>query len=457
MRPDNFYFGGGATQTVLHPIVLVAMLLGIILILVLPRKYVMIPLLSIAFLSPQGQEILFLGFHFFVLRILILTGCVRMALARFRSSARILVGGFTSLDTAFLLWATFRALAFILLYLDPGAAVNRFAFLWDALGGYFVLRFLIQDQKDINRVLKCFAVFAVILAACMVNEQLTGHNVFGVLGGARTVAEIRYGRIRSQATFAHPLLAGAWAGTAFPLFVLLWKFGRARFLSLAAMVSCAVMVVTSATSTSILALGAGIVGLLFWPFRKHMRAIRWALVLGVLALHLVMHAPVWYLISHIDLTGGSSSYHRAVLIDQFIRNFGDWWLLGTKSNASWGADMWDTINQYVQEGEDGGLATLVCFLAMIVISFRWLGKARKAVQGDRRKELYYWILGATLFAHTIGYFGISYFDYTRLAWYALLCMISAATLTVVRKPISPEMRTSFSPDSMPTVKVASMC
>ncbi|MFZ0760687.1 MAG: hypothetical protein WAM69_12120 [Candidatus Sulfotelmatobacter sp.] len=411
----------------------------------------MIPLLSIVFLTPLSQEIYIFGFHLFVIRILILTGCIRMAWTKYSSSAKILAGGFTSLDKAFLLWATFRALAFILLFLVPGAVVNRFGFLWDALGGYFLLRFLVQDQKDIQRVVRCFAVFAIILAACMLNEQFTGHNIFGTLGGVRTISEIRDGRIRSQAAFGHPLLAGAWGGTTFPLFVLLWKFGRAKLLALAAMMSCVVMVVTSATSTSILALGAGILGLLFWPFRRHMREIRWGIIVGILLLQVAMHAPVWYVISHIDLTGGSSSYQRAVLIDHFICNFGDWWLLGTKSNASWGADMWDTINQYVQEGEDGGLATLICFVALIVISFRWIGKARKMVQGDRRKELYYWILGATLFAHTIGYFGISYFDsQTRMSWYALLCMISAATVTAIRKPA--ELQQSFAPPPMPELE-----
>jgi len=38
MPPDNLRFGGGASETVLHPIVLVAMLIAIALIFLLPRK-----------------------------------------------------------------------------------------------------------------------------------------------------------------------------------------------------------------------------------------------------------------------------------------------------------------------------------------------------------------------------------------------------------------------------------
>ena len=449
-KPDHFKFGGGAADTVLHPVVLVAMLVAIILMLALPRKYVVIPFLLVAFLTPLGQEVMIGGMHVFVLRILILAGCGRMLWTKLHSSGEILSGGYTPLDSAFLAWAIFRAITFVLLFLDPAAMVNRFGFLWDALGGFFLLRFLIRDQKDVQRVLKCFAVITVILAGCMINEQVTRHNIFADLGGVRNVVEIRDGRVRSQAAFQHPLLAGAFGGTMFPLFIVLWTLGKDKFLSLLGMISCVVMVLASATSTSIMSLAAGVLGLMFWPLRKRMRAVRWTLVGGVLALHLAMHAPVWYLISHVDLTGGSSSYHRAVLVDHFIRNFGDWWLLGTNSNADWGADMWDTCNQYVQEGQDGGLATFACFLALIVIGFRWIGQARRAVQGDRKKELYYWLLGSAMFSNVIGFFGISYFDQTRDAWFAFLSMIAAATL-VYRQPRSVQAIPKLADEHVPAV------
>jgi hypothetical protein len=448
-RPDAFKFGGGANDSMLHPAVLVAMLIAIVLMLALHRKYVMIPLLAMTFLVPGGQQVYVLGMHVFVLRILILVGCARMLWTRRSLPGGMLPGGFKALDNAFLWWAIVRALTFVLLYLDPGAVVNRFGFLWDALGGYFLLRYLIRDQNDVNRVLKCLAVLSAILGVCMINEQHTRHNVFGVLGGVREVSEIRDGRIRSQAAFQHPLLAGAFGGTLFPLFVLLWKYGRAKLLASVGFIACVVMVVTSATSTSLLALGAGIFGLLFWPFRERMRVVRWAIVLGLVALQLVMHAPVWYVIARVDLAGGSSSYHRAVLIDYFVRHFGDWWLLGTKSNADWGADMWDTCNQYVQEGEEGGLATLVAFLAMLVISFRWIGKARRSVRGNRSQEFYYWIFGAALFSHIVGFFGISYFDQTRMAWFALLAMISATTLAQMHKPAVLRPAASLTPEPAP--------
>jgi O-antigen ligase len=122
------------------------------------------------------------------------------------------------------------------------------------------------------------------------------------------------------------------------------------------------------------------------------------------------------------------------LIDQFINHFGDWWLIGVKDTASWGWDMWDTQNQYVNVGETGGLVALVWFIAMISRCFGRLGDARKAIAGDRRQEAYAWLLGAALFAHVVGFFGVNYFDQTRVAWLFLLAVISVKTIPTI--PVS---------------------
>jgi hypothetical protein len=422
----HFQFGGGLQETLLHPIVLVAMVVSVILILFLPRKYVIVPVLFTSLVVPMAQQMVVGGLHLFVMRIIILFGCVRMLISKMSSPDELLAGGFNAVDKWFILWAVFRTLTTLILYASMPAVIGESGFLWDVFGGYFLLRFLIRDYADITRAAKVLALIAVVVAAGMLNEKIHFQNIFGFLGGVPIVPTIRMGTIRAQGPFMHAILAGTFGGTVAPLFFWLWKVAKSKFLAVVGFISSTIIVVTAASSTALMALGGGIFAICFWPFRKKMRQVRWGIVILLIALHLVMKAPVWFVISHIDIVGGNSSYQRAFLIDQFIRHFGDWWLLGTFQSDSWGFDMWDHTNQFVAEGETGGLATLICFIALISVSFGMIGKARKAIEGDKEKEWMLWILGAALFAHIVGYFGISYFDQTRVAWFALLAMISAA-------------------------------
>jgi hypothetical protein len=157
-----------------------------------------------------------------------------------------------------------------------------------------------------------------------------------------------------------------------------------------------------------------------------MRNLRWGIVGFLVAAQMVMKAPVWFLIAHMDVVGASSGYHRAELVDVFIKHFFDWWLVGTKDSGTWGWEMFDTSNQYVSRGESGGILGLVFFIAIISRAFARIGIARKDAV-DRRAQWRLWCLGAALFAHVVGFFGISYWDQTEIAWYAVLAVISAST------------------------------
>jgi hypothetical protein len=59
--------------------------------------------------------------------------------------------------------------------------------------------------------------------------------------------------------------------------------------------------------------------------------------------------------------------------------------------------MWDISNQYVSEGEVGGLATFICFASMLYLGYKWIGISRGRSAPDRTREWQFWLLGATLF------------------------------------------------------------
>jgi hypothetical protein len=187
-----------------------------------------------------------------------------------------------------------------------------------------------------------------------------------------------------------------------------------------------------------MAFAAAIVAWCAWPFRNKLRIFRWGVVIAILALHMVMKAPVWMLIARIDLIAGNSGYHRAMLIDQCIRHFWDWWLIGTNAAASWGWDMWDLSNQFVQEADEGGLITFVCFVLIIAKTFSKIGRARKAVEGQPEQERFMWLLGVTLVTHCVCFFGITYFDATRIVWFAFLSIVTAATAPILATATSEQ-------------------
>lgn len=419
-------YGGGATSSLLHPLVLLGMLVAMALILLLPKKYVIVPFLLCVFLSPLGQQVYVLGVHWFVIRLIVLVGLVRVPMFR-KTQGMTFAGGANPVDWAFFGCVVCEGFAVVMQYhFATGALANQVGFLIDYAGAYFVVRTLMDSDTSIYLTLKCLAVLAVVFGCCMVREQIVQENAFGLLGGVSVVSTIREGKVRSQASFQHALTAGAFASTLPPLFLLLWKDGKAKIWALAGLVGCTAMTICSHSSAPLLAFVAGSFALCLWSLRNNLRMIRWGFVICLVGLHLAMKAPVWMLIARVDLTGGSSGFHRAELVDLFIKNFSDWWLIGTNSSGLWGYDMWDQQNQYVAIGQNGGLAALVLFIYMIKQSCARIGIMRKLEAGKPR-EWFFWFLGSALFAHLVGFFGMNYFDQSRVTWFVLLAMISTAT------------------------------
>ena len=412
--------GHGASATILHPVVLVAMLVAITLILWRPRKFAIASLMLSIFLIPRWQVIVVEGTHFYIRLIIILAGFILVIRSRFA-----IAGGLNTIDKVFMVWVLFRAFA-VTVTNWPIGFLEQIYFCLQAYCGYFLLRYLIRNEEDIRRAAKALAIAAAILGVCMVFERITRNNVFAaVLGGMPTNLDTRNGTIRAQGPFGHPILAGCFGATVLPLFVWLWSV-KNRTLAVVGIAGSTMMVLTSNSSTPVLAYVAGILGLFLWPLRRHMRFVRWGIVAVIVGLSIVMKSPVWWLIAHINVIGGSGGYDRAFLIDSCVRHFKDWWLIGTNQNGNWGYDMWDLSDQFVAEAENGGLFTLVCFIALISLSFRRLGMMRKRAEPRMRWLL--WCLGSVMLAHIFAYFGVAYFDQSEIWWFAFLAMVCAATV-----------------------------
>ena len=104
------------------------------------------------------------------------------------------VGGWTDIDSAFTYYVLISAAATLVQYPTGSALVNQVGYLWDYLLGYLLIRTLIQEQRDVYLLLKCFAGVMVIVGAAMVYEQVKVVNLFGMLGGVAAVPVDRAGR-----------------------------------------------------------------------------------------------------------------------------------------------------------------------------------------------------------------------------------------------------------------------
>jgi hypothetical protein len=413
------------------------LLVTLALICFAPRKYVAKAWLVTALLVPFGQVVVIAGVHFTVYRIIVLFGLARLITSWLPAEKGRFPGGFGPIDRAFTLCSLFTFSVFAVQWLDTQALIKSTGSLLDALGGYYVLRFVIRDRDAVRHAITVMVVITLVLAVTMTIEQITHKNVFGLLGGVPPVeVAIRDDKTRSTGAFAVYITAGVFGATLLPLYIWLWSDVKSRMTAVVGIIAATTIVITANSSTPLLAYVSGIVGLCFWPLRRNMRTFRWGAGLVLILLHLIMNAPVWALIARVDLTGSSSGFHRYMLVDQCIRHFSDWWLIGVKNYNDWGFDMWDLSNQYVACAVTGGLATLMTFILVISRSFGRLGTARKLAHRDRKQEWFFWCLGAALLSHVVAYFGIGYFDQMQVAWYALLAMIVITSSEAIHTRVS---------------------
>jgi hypothetical protein len=423
-------------QTVVHPLALAALIALALALVVVPRRFAIFPMIVLACFIPDAQRIVVSGLDFKFLRILVLAGWIRLLI-------RGELSGFKpkALDLALVLWVLCSSTMHIVLDGTVEAAINRLGFAFDALGLYFLFRFLIRGWGDVGRTVQGFILIGVPVAVAFLIENSTGRNAFSIFGGVPEMTAIREGRLRCQGAFSHPILAGCFWASLVPLMAALWwRGGAGRAWSVLGVLLSGIIVVTCASSTPVSAVLFAAMGLLAFPMRAHLRWLRWGVVLLLVGLHLVMNNPVWHLIGRVDFAGGSTGWHRFYLIDQTLRHFGEWWLCGTNNTAHWGEGLFDVTNGYVLEGVRGGLLTLILFVLVIAMGFGAVGRLWRSVEGDRPRLAMAWALGVMHFVHAMNLIAVSYFGQIQMIWYLGLAMIGS---------LAPPRRSSAVPARSP--------
>jgi hypothetical protein len=402
------------------------------LIFALPRRYALLPFLLTCFYMTLGQVVLIFGFHFTMFRVLIFIGWARILLRGEHLGIR-----WTSLDRIFLWWVAISFIMGTILTPTFEGVQNRLGFTYNALGSFFFVRCMVRDWEDWLTLVRGLAVIFVPLALSMIVEKFTHQNAFAVFGGVPPETFERDGSLRCQGPFAHPILAGTMGATTFPLLAGVWwgaSNPRDRLLALIGMVSSVLVVFASASSGPLGAWIISIIALALWRFRFQMSLVRKGVVWGLLVLQLFMKSPVWYIFGKLSVISGGTGWHRAMVIDQAIYHFNEWWLKGTAVTAHWDEasilpldpDNIDITNQYVIEGISGGLIKMILFIAVIVSCYRMIGYLLKSLEGvSYERQMLVWGMGCAFTAHVVSFLSVSYFDQTVVIYYTLPTIIAS--------------------------------
>lgn len=414
-------------STVINPLSVLVLIIMIMFIFKAKRHNILIPILITACIIPPMQRIVIASIDFTILRILIMMGLLRIIL----NNEYKLLNKLNTIDKVLIAYMISNTIINTILWGTIGAFINRLGVAIDILGVYFLFRISLQKNNRFEIISKIIIIVSVIIAVFMVIEQLTGRNIFSAFGGIPFITVMREGRLRSQGSFSHPLMAGIYGALLLPL---MWGTNKnylKKYLLFIGTISGLLITITSSSSTPLIAVGTSILGMFLWRFRKNVRKIWIATILLLIGLHFAMKAPVWNLIARIDLVGGSTGYHRFLLINEAINRFSTWFLFGTRTTAYWGFGLQDVTNQYVLEGIEGGFLTLIFFIIIMILCFRKVGKFIK-IKADNPgliiQQKMVWSYGVLLLTHTVIFLAVSYFGQMITIFYLHIAMISSINL-----------------------------
>ena len=396
------------TPTILITIALV------ILIFVLPRRYLLAPFVVAACFVPAEQHAYVFGLHFYVVRILVVAGIVRIFM--WSEARRIPWNRF---DKLLLAWAVYESCAYVLLHGDFQAVIFRSGQLLEILGMYWIARQNLRTWDDLRTVVKLFALSALIIVPFVAVEWSTGNNPFVVLG--RVGTPIREGAYRCQASFPHAIIGGAFWACLAPFFIGVAVKSHGKTLCWAAVAAVVFLVMASHSSTPVGGLLVALFFMAIYRYRQYGRYMTIGFFGTLMALHVVMKSPVWSLLARVTIISGSTGYHRYILIDGAVRHFWEWALLGTLSTANWGYYLFDVTNEYILEGVRGGFPTLVLFVALLVIAIRTTARFSLKNIPDDQKWLS-WGICTSVLTHCVMFLGVGYFGQILMLLYLTFAM-----------------------------------
>ncbi|MEO5917534.1 MAG: hypothetical protein ABIS50_25115 [Luteolibacter sp.] len=407
-----------------------------------PRRLAPVPLLIGCCYMTMGQSLNLGLINLPIFRMLLIVGMVRVF-----AKKEFAPGGRNKIDTLVILWGCWVMFAsFFHQYIPGSGPIYTSGVVMNVTFVYFLFRNWIRDAGEIADIAKALAIILTPVAIEMAMERVTGKNNFSVFGYVPANVDMREGKFRAQGPFGHSILAGTVGAVCFPLMVGIWS--RHRRSAILGIMVCLFMIFASASSGPIMSLLMGIGAIMLWYQRPLVSVLRWAAVGTYLIAELVMTRPAYYLISKIDLTGGSTGWHRSQLMETFFAHFSEWWFAGTDHTRHWmpygvpigNGNHIDITNYYITFAILGGLPSMLLVIWILTKAFSWIGKI---LQYDDILEVddqfMVWCMGAGMMAHAATSISVAYFDQSMIFFWLNVAVISSFYSSVSLEADEDEM------------------
>lgn len=384
-------------------------------LLVTPRRFLLFPFIMAACFMPMNQRIIILALDFTLLRMLIVTGVLRMLIRGETGDIQ-----WNRFDKLILCWVIIESLVYIVQQSTGSATITRAGVMFDSIGMYWLFRQAMRNWDDVFQAVKMFAIFAIITAPLIAWEKFQESSFFSIFGPV--AGAFHRGRYRAAGSFPHYIIMGCFWATLLPFYYARIKAGKQVALYWLATLASLLSVYSSASSTPLFTIVAVVLFTRIYSYRMYGKVMFWGTCFVLFALHLIMKAPVWHLISRIDIFGGSTGYHRYFLFNNFINHMSEWFLLGTKSTAHWGHAQQDLTNQFVMEGVRGGMITLLIFMVVIYCAVKIPGKLSLQCVNPEIKWMS-WGICVAMLTHFVTFWGVSYFGQINMLLYFTLALV----------------------------------
>ena len=415
-------------------------------VVVLPRRWALLAMLSGAMYLTQNQQIDILGINMYAMRFLELAGVLRIVARREFSFFQV-----NQIDRALVAVYVYTTVVYVL-HFSEGQA-NMIGTMVDAIFCYFICRAMLRNFEEFQWFLGAFIFLLAPYIVLLWMESATARNPFVALG-APTETVMREGKPRCVGSFRHPSLLGTLGASFLPFYLGLCLIQVRRGVGVAGSLLCLSIAWFSNSGGPILATGTALLGWGLWTIRDHMRLFRWGIVGFIALAALVMKDPVWYLIAKASAISGGDGWHRSYLLDMFFRNISKWWFAGMplEQTKDWFpylvpvTQAADITNFFVKIGLNGGLVAIGLLIFLLYRAYAGIGMAlagARAARDSRLVEFMLWSLGVALTVHVVNWFGITYFDQTYVLWTAQLAMASTLTQAVLASPGEGEEEASF--------------